>query len=60
MLGLFSFREMTVGNAINFWLEFLGTLGLVPDHVAIHPDRLMEWTPFYRGRVAIVADPECI
>lgn len=44
MLGLFSFREMTVGSAIDFWLEFLGTLGLVPDHVTIHPDRLVEWT----------------
>ncbi|MBB5666086.1 alanyl-tRNA synthetase [Rhizobium leguminosarum] len=59
MLGLFSFREMTIGNAIDFWLEFLATLGLVPDHVTIHPDRLMEWTPLYRGRVAIIADPEC-
>src|SRR5689334_11646981 len=54
--AFFSFREMTVGNAIDFWLEFLGTLGLVPDHVTIHPDRLMEWTPLYRGGVAIVAD----
>lgn len=41
MLGLFSFREMSVGDAINFWIEFLGTLGLVPDHVTIHPDRLI-------------------
>ncbi|PDV85525.1 hypothetical protein CO652_26105 [Rhizobium sp. H4] len=60
MLGLFSFREMTVGNAIDFWLEFLATLGLVPDHVTIHPDRLTEWTPLYGGRVPIVPDPECI
>ncbi|MBY5336791.1 hypothetical protein HFO99_23165 [Rhizobium leguminosarum] len=60
MLGLFSFRKLTVGNAIDFWLEFLGTLGLVPDHVTIHPDRLVEWTPLYRGRVPIMPDPECI
>ncbi|MBY5868103.1 alanine--tRNA ligase-related protein [Rhizobium leguminosarum] len=60
MLGLFSFREMTVGNAIDFWLEFLGTLGLVPDHVTIHPDRLVEWTPLYGGRVPIMPDPECM
>ncbi|MBY5766583.1 hypothetical protein HFO06_26340 [Rhizobium leguminosarum] len=60
MLGLFSFREMTVGKAIDFWLEFLGTLGLVPDHVTIHPDRLVEWTPLYRGRVPVVPDPDCI
>lgn len=60
MLGLFSFREMTVGNAIDFWLDFLGTLGLMPDHATIHPDRLVEWTPLYGGRVPIVPDPECI
>lgn len=60
MLGLFSFREMTVGNAIDFWLEFLETVGLVPDHVTIHPDRLVEWTPLYGGRVPIVPDPECM
>ncbi|NYT34978.1 alanine--tRNA ligase-related protein [Rhizobium sp. WYCCWR 11128] len=60
MLGLFSFREMTVGNAIDFWLEFLGTLGLMPDHVTIHPDRLVEWTPLYGGCVPIAPDPECM
>jgi alanyl-tRNA synthetase len=59
MLGLFSFREMTVGEAIDFWLEFLGKLGLVPDHVTIHPDRQTEWSPLYRGRVPIIPDPEC-
>ncbi|NTJ63377.1 hypothetical protein G6M50_09245 [Agrobacterium rhizogenes] len=59
MLGLFSFREMAVGDAIDFWLEFLGTLGLMPDHVTIHPDRLEEWTPFYGGRIPIIPDDEC-
>lgn len=60
MLGLFSFRELTVGDAIDFWIEFLGTLGLVPDHVTIHPDRLEEWSPLYRDRIPIVPDAECI
>lgn len=60
MIGLFSFREMSVGDAIDFWLEFLGTLGLVPDHVTIHPDRLDDWTPLYRGRLPVVSDAECI
>ncbi|NTF49075.1 alanine--tRNA ligase-related protein [Rhizobium rhizogenes] len=60
MIGLFSFREMSVGDAIDFWIEFLGTLGLVPDHVTIHPDRLDEWTPLYRGRLPVVSDAECI
>lgn len=59
MLGLFSFRQMSVGEAIDFWLDFLGTIGLRPDHVTIHPDRLAEWSEHYRGRVPIVADPEC-
>jgi len=59
MLGLFSFRQMTVGDAIDFWLEFLETLGLVPDYVTIHPDRLNEWSPLYRGQMRIVPDPEC-
>lgn len=60
MLGLFSFREMTVSDAIDFWIEFLGTLGLVPDHVTIHPDRLDQWTPLYRGRLPVVSDAECV
>ncbi|NTJ35854.1 hypothetical protein G6K86_30020 [Agrobacterium rhizogenes] len=59
MIGLFSFREMTVGEAIDFWLEFLETLGLKPDYVTIHPDRLAEWAPLYRGRFPIVPEPEC-
>ena len=59
MLGLFSFREMTVGEAIDFWLEFLGKLGLVPDHVTIHPDRAdrVEFA-LSRERVPIIPDPE--
>jgi alanyl-tRNA synthetase len=60
MLGLFSFREMTVGDAIRFWLGFLGSLGLKPDHVTIHPDRIEEWSPLYGGTgIPIVPDPEC-
>ncbi len=39
MLGLFSFRQMTVGQAIDFWLGFLAEIGASPDHVTIHPDR---------------------
>jgi len=59
MLGLFSFREMGVGEAIDFWLEFLETLGLKPDYATIHPDRLAEWTQLYRNRLPIVPEPEC-
>ncbi|MDW9481944.1 hypothetical protein GOB57_25165 [Sinorhizobium meliloti] len=59
MLGLFSFRQMTVGDAIDFWLEFLGQIGAWPDYVTIHPDRLDDWTPLYHGRVPVRPDPEC-
>jgi len=60
MLGLFSFREMTLSDAIEFWLEFLARTGVWPDHVTIHPDRIDQWTPLYRGRIPIVVDPECM
>ncbi|MCV9964470.1 alanine--tRNA ligase-related protein [Pararhizobium sp. BT-229] len=59
MLGLFSFRQMTVGETIDFWLEFLGQIGGWPDYVTIHPDRIDDWTPLYRGRVPVRPDLEC-
>jgi alanyl-tRNA synthetase len=59
MLGLFSFRQLTLGDAIDFWLEFLELVGAWPDYVTIHPDKLDDWTTLYRGRVPVRADPEC-
>ncbi|MDR6290529.1 alanyl-tRNA synthetase [Inquilinus ginsengisoli] len=59
MIGLFSFRRMTVGQAIDFWLAFLDGIGAWPDHVTIHPDRMDAWSPLYRGRVPIRPDPDC-
>jgi alanyl-tRNA synthetase len=59
MIGLFSFRTLSLQDAIDFWLSFLERIGLPPDHVTIHPDKLEEWTPLYQGRVPIVPDPEC-
>lgn len=59
MIGLFSFREMTVKGAIEFWLGFLGKIGLPVDYVTIHPDMMDEWSPLYEGRVPIRPDPEC-
>ena len=59
MLGLFSFREMTLSDAIEFWLGFLDLIGAWPDHVTIHPDKIDEWSPLYKGRIPIVPDPEC-
>lgn len=61
MLGLFSFREMSVEEAIEFWFDFLGEIGLRPDRVTIHPDRMDDWRGFYDGRgVTIAADEGCV
>ena len=46
MIGLFSFREMTIEGAITFWVEFLKTINLKPDYVTIHSDK-KEWTKYY-------------
>jgi alanyl-tRNA synthetase len=37
MIGLFSFRELTLSNAVDFWVEFLSILDLKPDYCTIHP-----------------------
>lgn len=59
MLGLFSFRELTVQQGVDFWIGFLQTLGLCPDTVTIHPDR-PQWRSLYdRYPVRIQEDPEC-
>ncbi|HEY2049482.1 MAG TPA: hypothetical protein VGH03_09070, partial [Caulobacteraceae bacterium] len=61
MMGLFSFREMSVKEAIDFWFEFLDRIGLRPDQVTIHPDRMDAWRGFYDGRgVEIAADTDCV
>jgi alanyl-tRNA synthetase len=60
MMGLFSFREMSVPHTIDFWFDFLERIGISPDRVTIHPDR-PEWRDFYRGRNVVVDhDPECV
>lgn len=59
MIGLFSFREMTIKQAIRFWLEFLSKLGLTPDYVTVHSDREY-WADYYNefGITNIVIDDE--
>jgi alanyl-tRNA synthetase len=60
MMGLFSFRGLSVKQAIDFWMEFLATLKLKPDYVTIHPDK-SEWAAFYNEyNVEIRKDPECV
>lgn len=60
MMGLFSFRQLSVKDAVDFWLGFLDDVTLAPDTVTIHPDRLDDWRALYAGReVAIRPDPDC-
>lgn len=60
MIGLFSFRGMTVKQAVDFWMEFLGSLNIKPDYVTVHPDK-SEWAALYNGYdVEIRGDKECI
>lgn len=62
MIGLFSFGEITLSEAIDFWIEFIrGTLGITIDWVTIHPDKFDEWKWLYeRHRIVIKLDDECI
>ena len=46
MIGLFSFRQLTVSQTIDMWMDFLQRIGIKPDYVTIHPDR-EEWREFY-------------
>ena len=61
MIGLFSFREMTLQESINFWIEFLEEeLKLEISYITIHPDKLQEWKSLYDSRFEIREDLECI
>ena len=60
MMGLFSFRGMTVPQAIDFWILFLSKVGIKVDYVTIHPDK-PEWAEYYRlYDLEVRFDPECI
>ncbi len=49
MIGLFSFRQMPIRVAIEFWVEFITKeLGLKLSYVTIHPDKFDEWQIFYK------------
>lgn len=58
MIGFFSFREWTVPQTINYWLNFLEIIGIKPDYVTIHPDK-PEWSDFYKD-IEVRFDEECI
>ena len=59
MMGLFSFRDMSVKDTINFWLEFVReVLDLKIDYVTIHPDRIA-WKELYPSNIEVRTDSEC-
>lgn len=61
MIGFFSFRQYSVEETINFWLEFLqDRLKLHIDYVTIHPDKMNEWKNFYPSNIQIKEDKDCI
>jgi len=62
MIGLFSFGELTINEAVDFWVEFVrDVLEISIDYVTIHPDRFDDWKWLYeRHDVVIKLDEECI
>ena len=60
MLGYFSFREKTVQETVDFWMEFLKSIGIILDYVTIHPDK-PEWEELYSNyNIEIRYDEGCI
>jgi len=60
MLGLFSFNQMTLQEAVDFWMTFCHHIDVIPDTVTIHPDK-PEWKSLYeKYNVNVVLDPECV
>lgn len=60
MIGLFSFRQWTINQSIEFFMNFLDKLQIKPDYVTIHPDKYEEWSKYYVSyNVEIRKDLEC-
>ncbi len=61
MIGLFSFRDLSLQAAVDFWMTFVqDVLKLKVDYVTLHPDKLVEWRYLYDAyNVEIRADPDC-
>lgn len=58
MLGLFSFREMTIKQAIDFWINFIEELKIEISYVTIHPDK-KEWIDLYPLDIKVILDESC-
>jgi alanyl-tRNA synthetase len=60
MLGLFSFRQWSIQQGVDFWMSFLQGIDLMPDTVTIPPHR-PQWRELYVDYpVSIRVDPECV
>ena len=62
MIGLFSFGELTINEAVDFWVEFVrDVLKINIDYVTVHPDKFDDWKWLYeRQKIVIKLDDECI
>ncbi len=58
MMGLFSFKDKSVQWTIDFWLDFLNSINVVPDYFTIHPDK-KDWIKYYPN-CDVRLDSECI
>ncbi|WP_255468621.1 alanine--tRNA ligase-related protein [Reyranella sp. CPCC 100927] len=59
MMGLFSFRQMAVGDGIAFWHAYLRRIGITPTHVTVHPDRTALWRDLHPADIEVRPDPDC-
>ena len=60
MIGLFSFRQWSVKEGIDFFMDFLNRLDLKITHVTVHPDKYLEWKIFYKDyNIEIKKDLDC-
>jgi alanyl-tRNA synthetase len=59
MMGLFSFRQMSVGDGISFWHGYLRRIGIIPTHVTVHPDKMVDWRNLHPSEVEMRPDFNC-
>lgn len=61
MIGLFSFRQWSLKQSIDFFMSFLTKLNIKPDYITIHPDKFDEWSKFYSEyNIPLIKETECL
>lgn len=61
MIGLFSFRQWTLKQSIDFFMSFLIKLNIKPDYITIHPDKFDEWSKLYSEyNIPLIKETECL